>query len=75
MDQDIVGFAPTSMATTKATEPEVVAGISSGDLSPDQKLAIRADTGGDVTYGRWLMLLAAGMALGYGAARLFRDRG
>ncbi len=36
MSDDTAGLAPTSDATTKETEPEVVAGIASGDLHPDQ---------------------------------------
>jgi len=75
MSHDIAGFMPTSTATTKETEPEVVAGISSGDLNPNQKLSIRADEHQSSygRYGRMLMLLAAGLAVGYLAARWARS--
>lgn len=65
---------PTSTATTSQTEPEVVAGISSAEGSPDQALSIRA--GGDgMGTGRMLLLFGAGIALGYGAYRLWQARG
>ena len=73
MNQDIIESASTSMATTKETEPEVVAGISSADLNPNQQPAVRAG-GTAFGYGRTLMLLAAGLALGYAAARGLRGR-
>ena len=73
MDHAITGIAPTSTATTKETEPEVVAGISSADLNPSQPLAFRTD-GPAPGYGRMLMLLAAGLAIGVAAARLVRGR-
>ena len=66
-------FAPTSTATTRETEPEVVAGISSADLNPSQPLSFRT-SGGGLGYGRMLMLLAAGLAIGFGAARFVRSR-
>lgn len=72
MSRDIAGSAPTSMATTKETEPEVVAGIASGDLHPDQKLSIRTGER-KFGYGRMAVLLAAGLVLGYGAARCLRN--
>ena len=43
MSDASAGLAPTSTATTQETEPEVIAGIASGDLHPDQNLSIRAD--------------------------------
>jgi hypothetical protein len=73
MNQGIIESASTSMATTKETEPEVVAGISSADLNPNQQPAVR-NGGAAFGYGRMLMLLAAGLALGYGAARGLRAR-
>ena len=72
MDQATTAFAPTSTATTSQTEPEVVAGISSADLSPGQPLSFR--TAPEYGYGRMLMLLAAGLALGFGAGRLLHRR-
>ena len=65
--------APTSGATTRNTEPEVVAAISSAEGTPGQPLSFRA---GDVLYGigRPLAVLAATMVLGYGAASWWRGR-
>ena len=61
---------PTSDADTRETEPEVVAGISSAEGSPDLPLSIRADTGG---FGwRTALLLAGGVGLGYAVSRLVR---
>jgi hypothetical protein len=71
MDQTIAQPAPTSNATTKDTEPEVVAAISSGEGGPDLPTAIRIG-GPAFGAGRALMLLAAGMALGCGAAYWLR---
>lgn len=71
MKDDSTGLASTSTAATTETEPEVIAGIASGDLHPDQPLAIRADRDG-FGYGRMLMLLAAGIAVGYAVSRLLR---
>ena len=71
MTDNSAGLVPTSAATTRETEPEVVAGIASGDLHPDQTLSIRADRGG-FGYGRMLLLLAAGIAAGYAAMCLLR---
>jgi hypothetical protein len=68
MDQHATEFPPTSTAATGETEPEVVAGISSGEGSPDQPLSFRA-RGIDMPYGRTIMLLASGLALGYGLSR------
>jgi hypothetical protein len=61
---------PTSTADTRETEPEVVAGISSGEGSPDMPLSIRANQTG---FGvRGALLLVAGLAFGFAAARLVR---
>ena len=73
MSDNTPGSVPTSTATTKDTEPEVVAGVASGDLHPDQNLSIRADRGGG--WGRTLVYLAAGIAAGCGIALLTRRRG
>ena len=64
---------PTSMAATKETEPDVVAAISSGEGSPELPTAFRIGTF-EVSYGGALMLLAAGLALGYGAALWWQRR-
>jgi hypothetical protein len=74
MDNDIATTAPTSTATTKQTEPEVVAGISSAEGSPDQLLSFRVG-GAGIGTGRMLLLFGAGLALGYGAYRLWQARG
>ena len=63
---------PTSTATSSQTEPEVVAGISSAEGSPDQALSIRVP--GEISIGRMMLMLGAGIALGYGAYRLWQGR-
>lgn len=68
MDQQIADAPPTSTAATSETEPEVVAGISSAEGSPDLPLSIRVG-GFDMPYGRLVMLLAGGLALGWGLSR------
>ena len=70
---DTAIIEPTSIATTSQTEPGVVAGISSAEGSPDQALSIRVS--GDIGIGRMLLMLGAGIALGYGAFRLWQGRG
>ena len=72
MSDNTAGLAPTSTATTADTEPEVLAGIASGDLHPDQKLSIRADQRGG--WGRTLLFLTAGIAAGCALALLLRRR-
>lgn len=73
MSDDSAGLAPTSTATTRETEPEVVAGIASGDLRPDQPLSIRTDRPGG--WSRTLLYLAAGIAVGCTLAFLMRRKG
>ena len=68
MDQPIAEAPPTSTAATRETEPEVVAGISSGEGNPNLPLSFRV-AGLNVPYGRLAMLLAGGLALGYGLSR------
>ena len=72
MSDNTAGLAPTSTATTADTEPEVVAGIASGDLHPDQNLSIRADRRGG--WGRTLLFLATGIAAGCAMALLMRNK-
>ena len=67
MDQPIAE-APTSTAATRETEPEVVAGISSGEGNPSLPLFFRVG-GLNVPYGRIAVLLAGGLALGFGLSR------
>ncbi|HTV90291.1 MAG TPA: hypothetical protein VME41_14850 [Stellaceae bacterium] len=66
MDEHVAEMPPTSNATTSETEPEVVAGISSAEGSPDLATDIRV--GGGWPTGRTLGLLAAGVVLGLGIA-------
>jgi len=74
MPNDIATIEPTSSATTGQTEPGVVAGISSGEGSRDQALSIQVG-GPGMGMGRMLLMLGAGIALGYGAYRLWQARG
>jgi hypothetical protein len=69
MDQEITAMPPTSNAATSGTEPEVVAAIASGEGSPNQPTSFRI-AGIEFPYGRTVMLLAGGLALGYGLSRL-----
>jgi hypothetical protein len=68
MDQQITDAAQTSTAATSGTEPEVVAAISSAEGGPDQPTSFRIG-GIEFPYGR-TVLLAGGLALGYGLSRL-----
>jgi hypothetical protein len=72
MSDNTAGLAPTSNATTKETEPEVIAGIASGDLHPDQNLSIQVDQ--QRGWGRTLLFLAGGIAAGFAIAVLTRAR-
>ena len=69
MDQPITDATQTSTAATSGTEPEVVAAIASAEGGPDQPTSFRA-AGIEFPYGRTVMLLAGGLALGYGLSRL-----
>lgn len=62
----------TSTADTRATEPEVIAGISSGEGSPDMPLEFRTEDSG-FGIGRIALLLIGGAALGYGIFRWMRS--
>jgi hypothetical protein len=73
MKDDIAIIEPTSTATTGQTEPEVVAGISSAEGGPDQQLSF--SMGGGLGTGRVLLMLGGGVALGYGAYRMWQARG
>ena len=73
MSDNTAGLAPTSEATTEATEPEVIAGIASGDLHPDQNLSIRVDR--QRGWGRTLLFLAGGIGAGFAIAVLTRCKG
>ena len=64
---------PTSTAATQETEPEVVAAISSGEGGPDLPTAFRVGTF-EVSYAGLAVLLAAGVAIGYGAMRMWQRR-
>ena len=72
IDQDITERPPTSIAATRETELEVVAAVSSAEGSPDLPLSFRVS---GIGYLRPLLLLSAGLALGYGVSRwLLRNR-
>ena len=73
MNEHTAIVEPTSIATTSQTEPGVVAGISSAEGTPDQALSIRV--AGDISIARMILMLGAGVALGYGAYRLWQARG
>ncbi len=63
--------APTSNATTKNTEPQVVAAISSAEGT--EELSSTSGNGGLApTVARPLLLLTAGVMLGYGGSRWLR---
>jgi hypothetical protein len=68
MDQDITERPPTSIAATGETEPEVVAAVSSAEGRPDLPLSFRSG-GIGLRYLRPMLLLGAGLALGYGVSR------
>jgi hypothetical protein len=72
MDEHVTDLPPTSSAATRETEPEVVAGISSAEGSPDLPTDIRV---GGRDGGRTVMLLAAGLAFGFGAGWWLRRGG
>lgn len=72
MSDNTAGLAPTSNATTTDTEPEVIAGIASGDLHPNQNLSIRVDRRRG--WGRTLLFLAGGIAAGCAIALLTRGK-
>jgi hypothetical protein len=74
MEQDLVETPPTSTATTRQTEPEVVAGISSGEGNPELPLSFHIG-GVEFGIGRALLLAAGCLALGYGGIRLLRRSG
>ena len=69
MDQQTAETPPTSTAATAETEPEVVAGISSAEGNPSLPLSFRIG-GIEFPVARTAMLLAGGLALGYGLSRL-----
>jgi len=73
MDQEITERAPTSSAATKETEPEVVAAISSAEGNPSLPLSFRIG-GIEFPVARTAMLLAGGLALGYGISRWMMPR-
>jgi hypothetical protein len=66
-----IALPPTSTATTAETEPEVAAGILSGDIHPGSPLSFNADRPA-MPSGRLLLMLAAGAVAGCGAAMWLR---
>jgi hypothetical protein len=73
MDDTTILPTPTSNAATRETEPEVVAGISSSEGNPDLPLSFRA-SGPRFGWGGWLLVLGAGLAVGYGVSRWMQRR-
>lgn len=71
MSEAVTEAMPTSTATTRTTEPEVVAGISSAEGSEDQPLAFRADEPSPIPP---LLMLIAAATLGYVGYRWLRWR-
>jgi hypothetical protein len=73
MQQGIAELAPTTNAATAETEPEVVAAIASAEGNPDLPLSFRTGAGG-IRHLRMAVLLAAGIAAGYGVSRWWLRR-
>ena len=73
MSDAITEAAPTSSATTRDTEPGVVAAISSAEGTGKLSFFTRED-GFLSGLATPLLLLAAGVMLGYGANRWLRSR-
>ncbi|MBV9829507.1 MAG: alpha/beta hydrolase [Alphaproteobacteria bacterium] len=71
MEQDTLP-QPTTSAATRETEPEVQAGILSGDTNPETPTAIETDQRDTHSFGRLALWIGAGALLGYGASRLWR---
>jgi hypothetical protein len=75
VEQDLTEHPPTSSAATRETEPEVVAAVASAEGRPDLPSSFRTGNIG-FAYLRPLLLLSAGLALGYGVSRwLLRGSG
>src|SRR5437763_16851265 len=68
MDQPITDAAQTSTAATSGTEPEVVAAISSAEGGPDLPTSFHIG-GIEFPYGRTVLLVAGGLAVGDGLSR------
>ena len=62
---------PTTTAATSATEPAVQAAILSGNTGPEVPTEI-SDRINGVSFGKLALMLAAGVALGYGVRRLWQ---
>ena len=75
MEEHATDLPPTSKAATAETEPEIVAGISSAEGSPDLPTDIRIAGGWRFApLGLGLLLLGAGAAAGYALVRWLRPR-
>ncbi len=72
MSDTVTATAPTSSATTKDTEPGVVAAISSGEGRG--KLSFSTGSGFAAGLARPLLLLTGAVMLGYAADRWLRRR-
>lgn len=73
MDQDVTLAEPTSSAATRQTEPEVVAGIASGDIPPGVPTDIRSGGPARWSLGSVALILVGGAAVGYGLNRWLRS--
>ena len=72
MDEMLALAEPTSSAATRETEPEVVAGIASGEIGVEVPTAIHSGGSGGLGLWRLALVLGGGMALGYGVSRWLR---
>ena len=74
MSDAMIEDAPTSTATTRTTEPEVVAAVSSAEGTEDRPLSFRSESAARSLL-RTPMMFAAGAVLGYAAYHWLRRRG
>jgi hypothetical protein len=74
MDRAITAAPATTSGATQETEPEVWAAINSAQGNPNLPTSFRADDRAR-SLGGTMLLLAAAVALGYGAACFFGSRG
>jgi hypothetical protein len=72
MNQEQTLSEPTTSAATRETEPEVVAGIASGEIGPDVPTSVTTNAGSGFGFGMLALLLAGGIAIGYATSRLLQ---
>lgn len=73
MDETLALQEPTSSAATRQTEPEILAGISSGDIGEHVPTAIRSSGPEGLGLGSLALILVGGAALGYALSRWLRS--